>query len=659
MTCRQRLLQLLLGQPFLHYLSMKNTKFKKIFPLVFLSLVSFASFAATALTLQDQRELYLRARQALQQDKKPYFFSLAKQLKNYPLYPYLVYAELLPRLPSLPENEVANFLKQYQDTLIATRLRSQWLQVLAQQKQWPLFFTYSAPSIDPNIVCLTWQAKIATGKANQIWSELSAVWLTGQKLPDSCGPVFSLAQQQGKLTSDLIWQRLQLAFDAKNFSLIPYLAALLPQDQRGWVDVWRRANEEPNLVMRPPLVNNDNMYSNRIIVDALQDLAKDDSAKAINAWQSLSQSHHFTSDQQQQVTRAIALDLAAEHAPGASRWLDQVNSKTADKKVREWRIRTAIFNGDWKAVLAKIDDLPQDEKNTPIWRYWSARANEVLGKATLAQVEYAKLAQERHYYALMASLHLRKPYRVQGSTAALNEKAMMQVFKKPGIQRAYELYALDMPGLANAEWQFALQKMDPEELYYAAKLAQQWGWTNQALFTASKAAHQDDLSLRFPLLHSQSILAAARQRQMDPAWSYAVIRQESAFAPKAQSGAGALGLMQLLPTTAKSLAARGQKITPKTLTEPTTNIQLGTAYLNKILQAYKGNVFLATAAYNVGFGRLRTYIPSQPMPADIWVDTLPWHETRDYVKNVIAYMVIYQQRLGQSVIKFTAPPTVP
>lgn len=616
-------------------------------------------FAQQANALTTQRQQYLQARQALREGDRSEFAYYCKILRNYPLYPYLRYAEILPKLPARPEADVADYLKQYADCPLADKLRTQWLLVLIKQNQWPLFFKYAnLYSNDANMQCLVWQAQLATGKANLVWSQLPKVWLTGQSLPDSCTDVFSAWQKQGKLTNDLIWQRIQLAVKAKNWDLVSYLANLLPPNQRSWVNLWRKVADDPNLILHPTIYNTDNTFSNTILVDGIHRLAKKQPERAASFWQQIVKTHHFTRDQQQEALRSLALGLAVNHLPAAGDLLTQVQVDDSDSTLRAWRVRNALVQSDWPKVVYWINKMPDDERTSACWRYWLARANEQLGNNREAQMAYESLAKERNYYGLMASQRLKKPYHIQALSMTINENALNKVAKQPGIIRAYEFYQLKLLPEARQEWQAATQKMDLEQLYLAAKLAQRWGWYDQSLYTAAKASHQDDLGLRFPLVHLNTVLASAKQHKLEPAWSYAVMRQESAFYPGAKSGAGALGLMQLLPSTAKSLAPNN-KFSPQNLLDPQMNIQFGSKYLNQILRAYNGNFILATAAYNAGFGRIRPWIPKQPMAADLWIETLPWSETRDYVKNILAYTVIYQQRLGQTTPLFSNVLVVP
>jgi soluble lytic murein transglycosylase len=189
-------------------------------------------------------------------------------------------------------------------------------------------------------------------------------------------------------------------------------------------------------------------------------------------------------------------------------------------------------------------------------------------------------------------------------------------------------------------------------LQLAAVLAYRWQWYDRAIVTLAQSGHKDDLDLRFPFAYQEQVLSSAKRHQIDPAWVYGVVRQESAFMPDARSRAGAMGLMQLLPRTAR-ITARLLRIPMRSkyeLLEAEKNLHLGSGYLKRMLDENNGNQILATASYNAGPQRVKQWLPDTDMPADLWVEMIPFSETRDYVRNVMAYTAIFDQRLDGNLI---------
>ena len=258
------------------------------------------------------------------------------------------------------------------------------------------------------------------------------------------------------------------------------------------------------------------------------------------------------------------------------------------------------------------------------------------------------LASERSFYGFIASQKLKKPLELNNNNSKLSDTALEKVATHPGIVRARELYLIGESIDARREWHHAIKNMSSEERGYAAHLANIWGWHHQAIIAAARSDDRDNLDLRFPRAYPDIVAAKAQQHGVESEWIYSLIRQESAFAPTARSPAGALGMMQLMPSTAKQVSRKlGLNFNTHSLLDPENNILLGTQYLSDLLQRFEGNIVLATAAYNAGPNRAKRWQPeSSPMAGDIWIETIPIHETREYVKNILTYQAIYRHHLG-------------
>ena len=258
--------------------------------------------------------------------------------------------------------------------------------------------------------------------------------------------------------------------------------------------------------------------------------------------------------------------------------------------------------------------------------------------------------ENRGYYSFLAAD--RAGYRYQFAHVPLRYRPaeLADIEQHPAILRARELYAIKRLADARREWNYAIERLDTPNLLRAAKLADEWGWHDRAITTLARARYWDDLELRFPLAHQQEVVREAQRQRINPAWAFAIIRQESAFTPDARSNAGALGLMQLLPRTARSMARSMRLRRPRyrDLLDSETNIRLGIRYLRQVQDRYDGHPVLATAAYNAGARNVRRWLPEAGnVAADVWIETVPFSETRDYLKRVLTYTVIYEQRLGK------------
>jgi soluble lytic murein transglycosylase len=297
------------------------------------------------------------------------------------------------------------------------------------------------------------------------------------------------------------------------------------------------------------------------------------------------------------------------------------------------------------------------------WQYWLARALHELGQRAEAREIYVELARGRGYYAFLAADRVGTPYRIEGMATPELQDVRAQVRELPAVARTRELLALDRTLDARREWRDATNQMNKEQLMSAALLASDLGWLDQAIFTLARTGFWEDLELRFPVSHLEQVVGAEHRTGLDRAWILAVIRQESAFNPDARSPVGAMGLMQLMPRTAKAVATRhlGQSAPrPSQITDPQLNIRLGSTYLAHVLERLGKNPVLATAAYNAGPHRVERWLPEQTMDADIWIELIPFGETREYVKRVLSYRAIYQHRLGQKPERLTTtmPPVL-
>jgi soluble lytic murein transglycosylase len=306
---------------------------------------------------------------------------------------------------------------------------------------------------------------------------------------------------------------------------------------------------------------------------------------------------------------------------------------------------------DWDAVRQWIQAMPADERASDHWRYWEARATEATGEPEAADRIFAKLAGERSYYGFLAADRLSLPYTFRNEAITYTDAELVPVAGHDGIRRARELFILGLTSDARREWQHATAEMDERTLQLAAVVAHQWGWHDRAILTVARGKHFNDLDLRFPIVYHRQVETNAERYKVDPAWVFGVLRQESAFMADARSHAGAMGLMQLMPSTARSTARLINSPLRRTgeLYNADKNIRLGTAHLRQVLDLHDGNHMLATAAYNAGAQRVKQWRPDSKMAADIWAETVPFSETRTYIRRVLAYTAIFENRMGRQV----------
>jgi len=617
-------------------------------------LVCVSAVAAKTDALVAQRQLFIEALNSLNNNQLKRYRELGSRLQNYPLYAYLQFEELRTRLSRADAAEITNFLDTYPDHPLNNRLRQAWLYSLARNQRWELFLKHYQPTESVSLQCYALQARLATGRKEGLADDILPLWLVGKSQPKACDPLFEFLDDEGHITNELLWQRIRLAMQNNRPSMAGYLARRLPDKEQDWVTLWRKAHSNPSSTLNDARLDGDSPRAREIIVHALKRMARFNAEQAHETWKTIRTHYAFSDAQRHSVENRIARSGAAQHHPDAHDWLDALPAQAHDKSTREWRIRRAIAAQDWDSVLAHIDTLPVDERQTDEWDYWHAYTLEQAGQRLAAMNEYSRLAKERSYYGFLAADYLDWPYKMGDEPLTYDAAAIEQLRQTPGMVRARELYLADLITDARREWAHATREMDNDELKLAALLAREWGWNDRAILTVARTGDYADLKLRFPLDHVEAVHDHARHNRLDPSHVFAVIRQESAFNKDARSPAGALGLMQLMPKTGR-VTARKNRIplsSTRNLLEVEKNIRIGSAYLREVMDRFDDNTVLATAAYNAGPHRVQGWLPETDDESTIsWIANIPFSETRKYVQRVLAYAAIYDWRMDRTITR--------
>ena len=326
--------------------------------------------------------------------------------------------------------------------------------------------------------------------------------------------------------------------------------------------------------------------------------------------------------------------------------MDKVDERSLTAGLVQWRITNELKDQNWQQVLLSIEALPIKYKENIQWQYWYARAL-LETKQTVAGMKiFKKIAQQRHYYGFLAASHIKQPVNLQHKPIVITEQEKAKVQAYSATKRAFELFELERRLKARSEWNYLLTQLNEREKLVVSVLAHEKSWFDRPIFTLAEVGHLDDVKLRFPKAYQQEINEYATKQNISPSWAFAIARRESSFMTDASSSAGAKGLMQVLPSTARML--KRKKLSSQYLYDAKNNIKLGTKYLKKLLDKNNGNEVLATASYNAGPYRVKKWLKNlKEIPADIWVETIPYKETRNYVKSVLAYQEIYQHKPDQ------------
>ena len=604
--------------------------------------------------LTQQQQTYLDAKKAWKKKDLPKYRALKSRLKGYVLYPYLEFNEV--RAEPGDRKKIKQYQSEYSDTPMAERLEWIRLKHLGKNKQWTPYYREFEQSSSKSLQCYYLQSVAAVKGKGQDWiDEVSDIWMTGATLPRECSPLFNDFYDTGAVTSAMLLDRIKLAMQKKNLSLARFLAKKLDPKQKGWYDLWLNMHNQPLPTLMSALKMQDSEPLEEAVMHGVKRYAADDTYIAWRLWQgTIKPSFAFSQEQIDEVEQSLVLRAGWRHLPEANEMYAEVAESALNEEARQWRVRSALRAEDWKAVIEYLNKLPKDEREEQQWQYWRARAYFETGSVVRAKGIYEELAGHTSYYGFLAAEMLNKSY--QFTTIPVveddEEGKVTKLELREGMQRASELFTLGENVDAMREWNYQLKTLSQKEKRWAARLAQRWGWHFAAILTASKADHLKDLELRFPLLYLDEIQKAASTHGVPESWVYGVLRRESAFRESAVSPAGALGLMQLMPATAKQVAKKlGLPKHSKTqIKEPSKNIHLGTSYLKEVQDKYNGHEVLATASYNAGPHRVKRWLPEDSeLPSDIWVDTITFDETRNYVKAVMFYSTIFEWKLNGKV----------
>jgi len=611
------------------------------------ALGAFASEPLNIAVNKIQQQRFIKAEKLIYKSQSVEYKSLYNHLHYYPLQPYLDQKRLLNNIRLSSAVEIKQFLQKFKATPLDWPLRKKWLKYLANKKQRLLFLQAYKPTTNVELSCHYLKFRLASGLPESVvLPEVTKLWKVGKSQHKACDPLFERWAKAGYRTNTVILQRIILAANGGKHTLIPYLTKLLPPEQQYLAKLWLKVRRDPSLVSQLKYFPNKSRQETEILVYGFKRFIWRDPDRAIRSYEKAQQRFGFTSIQQQQINEKFAIALLAKNHQQAQIWLDKLEFRSLNKNLLQLHLSQTLKQQDWQRLIVDIKLLSSEQKGDLKWKYWYARALIATGAVERGQYLLQQLANERHYYGFLAASYLRTPVSMQDKPLAFSLAEKRRVISYSAAKRAFEFYHLGRYYQARSEWNYLISQLTNREKLIAAKVANENQWFDRTIFTLAKVGYLDDIALRFPKAFDEEINRHANNEKIVPAWAFAITRRESSFMTDANSPAGAKGLMQLMPNTAKSL--RKGKINRNYLLNANNNIQLGTRYLKKLLVKNGGNQILATAAYNAGPYRVKSWLKNlKSIPADIWIETIPFKETRNYVKSVLAYQEIYQHEPGQ------------
>jgi soluble lytic murein transglycosylase len=591
------------------------------------------------------KEAYAQASTQPTDEKKD-----SEALRNYPLYPYLQAARIKRALAEATnelgpaDKSAETFISYYEREPVGRDVRGAWLTSLAVRQQWqPFLQHYRDASASDSLRCHSFTARIALGQTEDLSLDIARQWLTPVSLPD-CEPAFAWMRAQNALTPELIEQRVRRALENNNPSFAKQIVGGLPADRAAPLLRWAALLENPQKQIDALIASPALEIEPKVQLAGWQRLVRVDRDGAVSRYERFIRARKLTEESASPYALALALGLSWDRRSGeALAYFKRVLPADFDDMAREWHARAALWAGDWKLVSNIIAAMPDQQRSLARWRYWAARASEKNGDPQLARQLYESVLAEDNFYSIMAGARLDRPVSPHPEKLPLDQAQVERMEQLPPMVRARELLLSDMRNQASSEWSFGFEQLMESARRQSIHVAARWGWYDQAIATASQQRVFNDYELLYPQPYDAEVLSASKLTGLSPQLIYSVMRQESLYRPDAYSSAGARGLLQMLPETARRTARKWNKPRPSAddLFNPVINVPLGAANLRGLVDRFGGQTMVALAGYNAGPNAAVRWMPSESLDPDIWVENIPYNETRSYVQRILWHNVVF------------------
>jgi soluble lytic murein transglycosylase len=602
--------------------------------------------------LTNADQTFLALREAARMNDSAKAAILGAQLADYPVPSYVAYYVLKPQLfdsanhaqLDAPDAPIQDFLQRYAGLAIADRLRNDYLLVLGARHDWSRFddqYRQFVLNDDTQVKCYALQSRAMRGE--NVANAARALLVDPKNYGDGCVDLIGVLTQKKQFSQEDGWRQIRLAYEQNYVGVGNRIADALG-DEWPRAELFRQAAAGSLIRTSQDVPEGQLQQLNAL---ALVRMARNDPERAAAALPQVA----LTSAQRAQVWGSIAYLAALNQLPSAQMWYHYAGSAALSNPASEWRARTALRAGDWKGVRTAIAALPDSLRSDPAWIYWNARALREAGQTGAAQSGFTQIADQFNFYGQLANEELGRKITVP-APAPIPDAQVAAVANLPGFQLAQRFYAMGMRFEGNREWNWTLRPMSDAQLLASAEYARRIGLYDRTVNTADRTKTEHDFALRYLAPFYPIVQREAVRTGLDIEWAYGLMRQESRFASNARSVVGASGLMQLMPGTAKLVAKKIGLSLPRSGQAHSieTNIALGSYYLADLDQRFDNSLVLASAGYNAGPNRAQKWRAALPYPVEgaIFAETIPFSETRDYVKNVLSnttyYAVLFEGR---------------
>lgn len=564
---------------------------------------------------------------------------IAASLSNYPILSYVDYYRIRARIKDALSSEVLGFIDQYRGSAIADRLLNDWLLELGKRGDWATFDAQYPMFIlnnDTQLKCYTLISKALKG--SYVADEARVLLAVPKDYGDACMSLIAVLLETEQFDEDDLWTQVQLAADAGSSDFVRRLVPLTGIDDNSLMT----AIDKPSLILAKGL--GFRHVKHEVFIVALGRTARNDPQLAAAILAS-SDGQRLNHRQQQLGWAAIALQSARKLQPEAIEYWRRAGKAPLSIEAHEWKVRSALRAYDWKLVRDGIEMMPHHIRNDATWTYWLGRALREEGRSERAETLFQSIASQPGFYGQLALEELGQRTTIPPRPASVTAAELAPMEANAGFRRAFRFFELGLRSEGYREWNWELRGMNERQLLAAAEFARRNDVLDLMVSTSDRTLVEVDYDQRFPTPHRDVMQTATQRLQLQMALVYGLIRQESRFVRDARSHVGASGLMQLMPATACYVAKKMgyADFRPAQVNEVQTNVLLGTSYLSMVLGDFEGSQTMATAAYNAGPGHLRTWRSALASPVEgaIFAESIPFTETRDYVKKVLSNATYY------------------
>ncbi|WP_457808227.1 transglycosylase SLT domain-containing protein [Kushneria sp. EE4] len=566
-------------------------------------------------------------------------------IRGHELEGYVEYHELKSRLPGVSSAIINDYLHRYRNSVL-----SQWMRGVAQD-------TWGARQQFDDFLAIS--DGVPQGTTRQCWYYRALLdqqperaflggrelWLVGHSQPSACDPLFDRLRAEGTITGADVWARLMLAWRSGEDAMLRYLPGELPSDWQAQRSAFERLQSDPGRITElPSFVSHDAPGVSSLYSTAMARLVRQDTARALAVWGEIKSRAPLTDEQRHDIEHDLAFYSLVRDIGANAQWADTAAAQLGDQDLLELRTRKALEHRRWQEVAAWIERMEEDNRRDAHWQYWLGRARQQLGDEAGARQAWQIAAGQRSFFGFAAADRINQPYALENEPVVIAERDLKDADALPSMRRVAALYRINEPGLARAEWYYLMRHLPEAQRPTLTQYALTRQWYDLAIYAAIRGDHWNALDWRFPQGYADLFQKWGKTRGVDPWLLMALARRESSFNPQAQSPVGARGLMQLMPGTgqhvSQQLGVAWQGVT--SLEDPETNVMLGSAYIRDMAARYSGNRVAAAAAYNAGPGRVDRWLADSDEPFDLFIEEIPFRETREYVQAVLIYRAIFE-----------------